>query len=55
MQHGNYAAAAAELSLQIGSVPEIDYRRMRAEVELARRDAEIGRERLLKHHEEHGC
>jgi hypothetical protein len=51
----NYAQAANDLAGRMGTMREVDYQRVRAEVERSRLDAEHAREALLQHRREHGC
>ena len=49
------ATAAHELSSKMGTLPEPDYDRLRADVEGVRLDLEHAREALAHHRREHGC
>jgi hypothetical protein len=50
-----YAKAANELSLAMGTLSEPEYRLRRSNIEQARLDAEQARLALLQHRREHGC
>jgi hypothetical protein len=50
-----YAAGANELSIQMATLSQADYLRMRTEVENARLEAQQAREALFLHVSEHGC
>ncbi len=51
----DYAKAVAEMIERIEAIPELEYRRIRAKVELARVDAEHARESLIAHRKSHEC
>jgi hypothetical protein len=51
----DYARAANELASRMATMVDADYRRVHAEVEQARLDAEHCRGALLQHQREHGC
>ena len=51
----DYGRAATHLGSKLETMSEADYKRVRAETEAARLDAEQAREALLQHRREHGC
>ena len=50
-----YTHAVGDLTVRIGTMPDVAYRIARDSVEIARMKAEQARRALMKHREEHGC
>jgi len=50
-----YSGAANDLSLRTGTLPELEYQRVRANIDQARHNAEQCQTALRTHREEHGC
>ena len=51
----DYAALVSDLTSGMADISELEYQRVRGEIEGARRDAEHAREALLQHRREPGC